>query len=782
VLARVYESVMSSDLERIDFLKRTALQAVREILDSANSLDSPTLERKSSILQLLKTYSDLWVSGFLFPQALNCSEIELDVPTCFSTISQLLTDDLSLLRRLSRVERCVGVDFKAVLLSGKFRFVNFYQIFLTFPLSTFCAGFLYGNIFAAGLTVVDEVSPVVEIVEKKLRLQALKSICPLLQMQTIMPWNRAVGRILDVGPSQLHFLYALHRFREYAQFSRETSASFEHEVQLSNLSAVLSEVLIKLRPEFLRVLSLLILGLSFDGIKKMHLWSGVLLDSIAYQEKDSFFMAIPTSALLVSDVTVLLSGMHSAIKQNKVEGVEMFSGGTKNESIDQNIEISSDSFVQCVMTFHNGLQCLSEGERKEFLQFHFGDKDKSQKYFCSLLRSEDTEVRNVSAAFDTFFIHHSALCNMCYGCSKISIVDHCSENLSLIKTMKLAWRDELDRTVSLFPMDKSCSEAFTSWFKSQAIAFRALSRHIYFTCTSISDTAECIRLIEYAVECVLTVLSTTIVRTGDNSAFGGVTRLAEFHLDSEDAWIREIVSECESQCYSGLHLCLSMGVFIFSTLIQQLSSFPGINHQLNFVLRARSNFLSRLLLPSSKEIDGKFPSSSAWCNNAAVVPVFRSELRLLMVAFDSQPVNRVVLAQKTLGLMLLLRLLRLHFEYDKLLIDSSSGTCDNWKSLNYPLNLQFLMSLNWGQRSFSIIESISSSLVCQFFGEGNLHCSLLQLAINAQLFERAVEYVMVDISAMLLQNVHADTGIRISEVLNQIPHDNDCFLRVTSLF
>jgi hypothetical protein len=93
----------------------------------------------------------------------------------------------------------------------------------------------------------------------QLRARALRSLCPVLRLHTVMPWNRAVGRILDVGPSQLHLFFALH------QLYRLQS----NDIFCDDYVQVLAEAAPKMKPQHVQVLLLRVAGVSAGRVEEL---------------------------------------------------------------------------------------------------------------------------------------------------------------------------------------------------------------------------------------------------------------------------------------------------------------------------------------------------------------------------------------------------------------------------------------------------------------------------------------------------------------------------------
>ena len=91
----------------------------------------------------------------------------------------------------------------------------------------------------------------------------------MLQLHTIAPWNRAVGRVLDAGPSQLHAMYALYQLNRYRGAPCEGEDNHGHPLSLDELSAILAEAICKMKTGHIEVVCLLILGVTESRVEEL---------------------------------------------------------------------------------------------------------------------------------------------------------------------------------------------------------------------------------------------------------------------------------------------------------------------------------------------------------------------------------------------------------------------------------------------------------------------------------------------------------------------------------
>jgi hypothetical protein len=90
----------------------------------------------------------------------------------------------------------------------------------------------------------------------------------------VAQWNRAIGRTLDVGPSELHLYLAIHHLHNYrVGFDPDPNGSRNHKPmsEFLSLSDTLADAVTKMRKEHIDILLLVIAGISsslIGGLKK----------------------------------------------------------------------------------------------------------------------------------------------------------------------------------------------------------------------------------------------------------------------------------------------------------------------------------------------------------------------------------------------------------------------------------------------------------------------------------------------------------------------------------
>ena len=100
------------------------------------------------------------------------------------------------------------------------------------------------------------------------------SIIRYLKLVDVAQWNRAIGRTLDVGPSELHLYLAIHHLHNYrVGFDPDPNGSRNHKPmsEFLSLSDTLANAVTKMRKEHIDILLLVIAGISsslIGGLKK----------------------------------------------------------------------------------------------------------------------------------------------------------------------------------------------------------------------------------------------------------------------------------------------------------------------------------------------------------------------------------------------------------------------------------------------------------------------------------------------------------------------------------
>lgn len=109
VLARLYAAAPTSDLVRLDFLKKAAL----DILESADFAD-PRGDCALTLGVLLRSHAILSHS----PSSATTPPVSPKEINHVELLKKQLSEDSALLRRISRVEGCAGIDCKSIIQSG----------------------------------------------------------------------------------------------------------------------------------------------------------------------------------------------------------------------------------------------------------------------------------------------------------------------------------------------------------------------------------------------------------------------------------------------------------------------------------------------------------------------------------------------------------------------------------------------------------------------------------------------------------------------------------------
>lgn len=141
-----------------------------------------------------------------------------------------------------------------------------------------------------------ELFAVSRIEDTCLKQEGLVSIIRYLTLVDVAQWNRAIGRTLDVGPSELHLYLAIQHLHNYCvDCDPHPNDSRNHERMLKflKLSNTLSDIVTKMRKEHIDILLLVIAGVSSPLIEALKKAPAILLvshtiRSVSQKVKDLF--------------------------------------------------------------------------------------------------------------------------------------------------------------------------------------------------------------------------------------------------------------------------------------------------------------------------------------------------------------------------------------------------------------------------------------------------------------------------------------------------------------
>ena len=247
------------------------------------------------------------------------------------------------------------------------------------------------------------------------RQEALCSLCPLLQLQSIVQWNRAVGRILDVGPSQLHAYYILYALQRYSSCTNSNSNSSSSTISVEStdnnlveLVNTMNEAVPKMKALHIDALLLLIAGVSANRVEelKKFTWS-------FYREECAIILPIPTIEVLISAIIERLAHCDSKISSTSRLN-SSFSTTTTSSTMTLEVQ-NTVKLAEYLLSFRRGVNDLPGDILTDLLGTAFGNAMVS-KFIERILLREAVSGAAASYAVEVFQTDYTALCQLlCSG-------------------------------------------------------------------------------------------------------------------------------------------------------------------------------------------------------------------------------------------------------------------------------------------------------------------------------------------------------------------------------
>ena len=244
------------------------------------------------------------------------------------------------------------------------------------------------------------------------RQEALCSLCPLLQLQSIVQWNRAVGRILDVGPSQLHAYYILYALQQSSSSSNSNSSSSTISVESTDTALVelvntMNEAVPKMKALHIDALLLLIAGVSATRVEelKKFTWS-------FYREECAIRLPIHTIEVLISAIIERLTHCDSKISStNRINS--SFSSTTSSA---MTLEVQNTvKLAEYLLSFRRGVNDLPGDILTDLLDTAFGRDAIISEFIERILLREAVSGATASYAVEVFQTDYTALCQLLCG-------------------------------------------------------------------------------------------------------------------------------------------------------------------------------------------------------------------------------------------------------------------------------------------------------------------------------------------------------------------------------
>lgn len=270
--------------------------------------------------------------------------------------------------------------------------------------------------------------PETSAIQPRMRLNALRSLCPVLQLHTIVSWNRAVGRVLDVGPSQLHAMYALYQINNYRLVADNSAQRPNSQPELTRalreLAAILAEAVGKLKTGHLEVLCLCIAGISEAKIATLR---GSFVTSPCVPQSDA--VIAPLSA---ADADFLLTCLTETINQEPTADGSLESGSTKavrttrsaaggarrvaadnSEESNNSTSFDKDHCIKLIALLRGFLRAstaLPANLQQQMVSTAFVDLVRMEELLSDVLLNEDLSSECAERVLQAVLVTHRDLC------------------------------------------------------------------------------------------------------------------------------------------------------------------------------------------------------------------------------------------------------------------------------------------------------------------------------------------------------------------------------------
>lgn len=293
----------------------------------------------------------------------------------------------------------------------------------------------------------------------------------------MVAWNRAVGRVLDVGPSQLHayfVLYQLHQYRHAAATTNtptNTSTTIPvYEANLPDLEHILKESASKMKPAHIEVLGLLITGVApsrveeLKGLKLLSFPVTTATATAATPEEHHRSAAIPWAAsesLLTTLLTALRKGSNSGETSTRAgrgasagtsRKAREVSGGTETSSSSggpENDQLSQ--LVARLLDFGAGVANLPTDILQDLYSSRFGDTEAMEALLPPILLREDISPTAALEACASLTTYHADLCKLILskaGCSSTllsQLNDSAEVDVKIEQTLHAVWLQQVSQ-------------------------------------------------------------------------------------------------------------------------------------------------------------------------------------------------------------------------------------------------------------------------------------------------------------------------------------------------
>lgn len=243
-----------------------------------------------------------------------------------------------------------------------------------------------------------ELFAVSRIEDTCLKQGGLLSIIRYLTLVDVAQWNRAIGRTLDVGPSELHLYLAIHHLHNYVGFDPDPNGSRNHErmSKFLSLSNTLADIVTKMRKEHIDILLLVIAGVSSSLIESLKKAPAILLAShtnlsVGQKVKDLF--AINVAYAVRGEIFLFLQQFE------KLKSAEM---------------AHCTTLAPFFVLFCRCIPSLPSDILNRILRCSFGDSDAMHCCLRDALLRESVPKSSTTDLVSFALIAHPTICNLMF--------------------------------------------------------------------------------------------------------------------------------------------------------------------------------------------------------------------------------------------------------------------------------------------------------------------------------------------------------------------------------
>ena len=270
-------------------------------------------------------------------------------------------------------------------------------------------------------TAVGDRARVVAIAELIVPSYAINHL-PLLRARNVQDWIRAVGRILSVGPSELHFLCL---WSYVTRLWSKDNDSMDHPAEaewINEFSQAADVAVAKLRTNHFIILALISLGVPLGRVETLLSCpvTSLLIDvsaiGIAYEQKKPFANEASSTRLVAQK---LIERLRQAMR------VHIASKSEGSLSIEAENIIT---FLRSLEAFNSSILASSSGKCRQLedvflhvLNQSIGVKDKKEflrnccEFYIPTILDSDLSVEAVGSLFTALLVHHPVISDCIHG-------------------------------------------------------------------------------------------------------------------------------------------------------------------------------------------------------------------------------------------------------------------------------------------------------------------------------------------------------------------------------